>query len=119
MVRCGVDLIGFDQILPGDGRLDALAWSWARDEPSRASYCAIQRGDGRWISRRCTKRQQVACRRADGVWVVTLASVPHAASAAACRQVGGAPALPRTGAENVALREAAQAAGAGAVWLPL
>src|SRR3954469_13094106 len=33
MARCGVDLFGFDQLLPRDGRLDALVWSWAPDEP--------------------------------------------------------------------------------------
>jgi hypothetical protein len=118
MVRCGVDLIGFDQILPTDGRLDALAWSWAANEPSRAGDCAIQRSDGRWIARRCTKRQQAACRRADGRWVITLASVPASATTAACRQLSAKPSLPRTGAENEALRAAARAAGADAVWLP-
>ena len=28
-VRCGVDLLGFDQLLPTDGRLAALVWSFA------------------------------------------------------------------------------------------
>ena len=119
MVRCGVDLIGFDQILPSDGRLDAAVWSWARDEPSRAGDCAIQRGDGRWIARRCIKRHQAACRRPDGRWIVTLSSIPQSAATAACRQVSGSPALPRTGAENQALLDAARAAGAAAVWLPI
>jgi hypothetical protein len=119
MMRCGVDLIGFDQILPTDGRLDALAWSWAPNEPSRAGHCAIQRSDGRWIARRCTKRQQAGCRRADGRWIVTLSSIPASAATAACRQLSGKPALPRTGAENEALRQAATAAGATGVWLPV
>ncbi|HEX8745016.1 MAG TPA: hypothetical protein VF712_17965 [Thermoleophilaceae bacterium] len=118
MSRCGVDLLGFDQILPTDGRLAALAWSWAKDEPSSAGECTIQRSDGRWIARRCSKRHQAACRRADGSWIVTLASVPAAATTAACRQVSGKPSLPRTGADNEALREAAAAAGATSVWLP-
>ena len=30
LVRCGVDLLGFDQLLPGDGRLDAAVWSGRR-----------------------------------------------------------------------------------------
>jgi hypothetical protein len=117
LVRCGVELIGFDQILPTDGRLEALAWSWARNEPSRSDGCAIQRGDGRWVSRRCTKVHQVGCRRADGRWAVTLAAVQRAAAGAACRNVSGTPALPRSGAQNAALREAARAAGADVVWL--
>jgi hypothetical protein len=118
MTRCGVDLIGFDQILPTDGRLAAVAWSWAPNEPSRAGDCAVQRDDGRWISRKCSKRHQAACRRADGRWAVTLASVPATAATAACRQLSAKPALPRTGAENEALRQAARAAGAATVWLP-
>jgi hypothetical protein len=117
MSRCGVDLIGFDQILPTDGRLAALAWSWAQGEPSRSDGCALQREDGRWIARRCTKLHQAACRRADGRWIVTLARVPAAATAAACRQLSAKPAVPRTGAENESLREAARASGAAGVWL--
>ncbi|MEA2475675.1 MAG: hypothetical protein QOE06_3590 [Thermoleophilaceae bacterium] len=119
MTRCGVDLLGFDQILPNDGRLDAVAWSWAPDEPSRAGTCTIQRGDGRWIARRCNKRQQAACRRADGRWIVTLASVTADAATAACRQLSAKPTAPRTGAQNEALRDAARAAGASGVWLPV
>src|SRR3954452_23499508 len=47
MARCGVDLLGLDQLLGGDGRLDALVWSWARDEPRvGAGDCAVMRADG-------------------------------------------------------------------------
>ena len=35
MVRCGVDLFGFDQLVPGDDRLEALAWSLADGEIDR------------------------------------------------------------------------------------
>src|SRR3954469_8600450 len=45
MMRCGVDLVGLDQLLPHDGRLDALVWSWAPGEPSAATGCAVQRTD--------------------------------------------------------------------------
>ncbi|HEX8053292.1 MAG TPA: hypothetical protein VF517_09880 [Thermoleophilaceae bacterium] len=118
MSRCGVDLFGFDQILPRDGRLDALAWSWAENEPSRAGDCTIQRGDGRWIARRCTKRHRAACRRPDGRWVLTTSSLPAESALKACRARGGIPALPRTAAENEVLRSVAAAAGADGVWLP-
>jgi hypothetical protein len=118
MVRCGVDLLGFDQILPRDGRLEALAWSWAPDQPSEAGDCAVQRTDGRWTSRGCKKRHQAACRRPDGSWAVSAKAVKWKGAADVCRAVGGSPALPRTGAENVALRDVATAAGAGSVWLP-
>ena len=117
MSRCGVELLGFDQILPRDGRLDALAWSWAEGEPQRkVGDCTIQRGDGRWTARRCTKRHRAACRRPDGRWVVTATAQPADAAFRGCRQRGGEPALPRTAAENEALRQAAR--GADGVWLP-
>jgi hypothetical protein len=117
MTHCGVDLFGFDQLLPRDGRLDAAAWSWAENEPSNAGECTIQRTDGRWIARRCTKRHRAACRRADGSWVVTGSPVPASAAAQACRQRSAMAAAPRTGAENEALRHAARTAGADGVWL--
>lgn len=118
MSRCGVDLFGFDQLLPEDGRLAALAWSWAPDEPSRAGDCRIQRADGRWIARRCTKRHQVACRRPDGGWVVPLSLVTANQAERVCRQRSATPALPRTAFENESLREAAAAIDADGVWLP-
>src|SRR5207248_2463190 len=34
MVRCGVNIIGMDQLRPQDGRLAALVWSWAVNQPS-------------------------------------------------------------------------------------
>ena len=62
LVRCGVDLLGFDQLLPGDGRLDAAVWSWAPGEPRRgAGRCVIQRPtDARWEARPCSSRYGTA-----------------------------------------------------------
>jgi hypothetical protein len=96
---CGVDLFGFDQLVAGDPRLDALAWSWADGVPDRG--CAIARGsDGRWTSAPCRARRPVACRAAGGTWSVQ-------PSPAACRRVGARFAVPRTARENALLREAA------------
>jgi hypothetical protein len=117
MARCGVDLFGFDQLLPNDGRLAAVAWSWASNEPSNAGDCTIQRGDGRWIARRCTKRHRAACIRPDGRWTVTPSPLPADAAARACRQRSAVPATPRTGSQNAALQQAADDAGADGVWL--
>ena len=114
MIRCGVDLIGFDQILPTDGRLDALAWSWAPGEPSSASDCAIQRADGRWVARGCRERHRAACRRPDGTWVVSTKRVRASKAGSACGKLGATATPPRTGAQNVALREAA---GTATVWV--
>jgi hypothetical protein len=59
LVRCGVDLLGFDQLLPGDGRLDAAAWSWAPGQPRAGATlrCIVLRpSDGRWELRRCSPK---------------------------------------------------------------
>jgi hypothetical protein len=79
LVRCGVELLGFDQLLPDDGRLDAAVWSWAPGEPrAGAGRCVVQRpSDGRWEMRRCSKK------------------------------LGAAQPVPRTGYENERLRAAA------------
>jgi hypothetical protein len=115
MVRCGVDLIDFDQIVP-DERLDAVVWSWARDEPRSGGTCAAQGADGRWRAGTCYRRLPAACRRADGTWTVTKTPVSFFAASLACRVRGGHFAVPRTGYENQRLR-GARAGSASDVWL--
>ena len=118
MTRCGVDLFGFDQILPRDGRLDAAVWSWAPNEPAKAGDCTLQRSsDGRWVSRKCAKRHRAACVRPSGSWLVTASSVPASAAPASCRARGATHVTPRTGAQNEALRQASEAAGVDGVWI--
>jgi hypothetical protein len=108
--RCGVDLTGFDQLLPDDGRLPASVWSWAPDQPA-AGDCAIARADGRWESRSCAERHPVACREADGSWAVVGPAVPAAAALRRC--AGAEHSVPRTGYENSLLK----AVGGGDAWL--
>ncbi len=116
MTRCGVNLFGFDQLLPDDGRLQASIWSWAKDKPDAADGdCAVQRDDGRWITRPCDARRRAACLGPAG-WAPTPDAVTHGDAAAACRDQGATFGLPRTGYENSLLR---QAAGADEVWLDL
>lgn len=65
MMACGVNLFGFDQYEPGDGRLAASIWSWAPGQPdASAGSCTIQRPDGRWYSAACdgTRLQAAAPR---------------------------------------------------------
>ena len=115
MARCGVDLTGLDQLLPGDGRLDALVWSWERDEPAADSGdCAVQAPGGRWHARDCGEFHPVACRASDGTWSVTGPPVQAAGADAACAATGTEHAVPRTGFENELLE---LAAGGGEVWL--
>ncbi len=121
MARCGVDLLGMDQLLPADGRLENLVWSWAPGEPSSGS-CAVQRVDsrfpyGRWESRGCGERHPAACRTAGGSWLIGASVVPQTAARNGCRALGAQLAVPRTGYEAQQLRVAMQAAGAGVVWL--
>jgi hypothetical protein len=114
MTRCGVNLFGLDQILPDDGRIDASIWSWAAGQPDGAGgSCAVQRSDGRWLTRRCGSRHLAACRTASG-WTLSSRAGPYTGAASACRQVGGTFDLPRTGYENSRLRAVA---GDHSVWL--
>lgn len=114
MANCGVNLFGFDELLPQDGRLEATIWSWARDEPNAAAGgCTAQRSDGRWERRGCATRLRAAC-RASGGWVLTAKAVRYSAAAAACRALGARLDTPRDGYDNSLLH---QAAGNTATWL--
>lgn len=54
MTACGVNLFGFDQFHPGDGRVEASIWSWAPGEPRRENgACTVMRADGRWYAAPC------------------------------------------------------------------
>ena len=113
MTACGVNLFGFDQILPDDGRIAATIWSWAQDKPSRADgRCAVQRPDSRWVTRPCSVSHWAACSTAAG-WRITQRAVPYADARRACQALGAAFSLPRTGYDNRRLR----AVASGEVWL--
>lgn len=115
LLGCGVDLLGFDQLLPGDPRLDAAVWSWAPDEP-RAASCTMQLATGRWATSSCQRRRRAACATRAGGWVVPRGTAVQARARALCRRAGGRFAAPRTGRENAELRAAA---GTRTVWLPV
>ncbi len=55
MVRCGVNMIGFDLLEPFDARLAAIVWSWATNQPAtyRVGYCAVSGADARFRSEDC------------------------------------------------------------------
>jgi hypothetical protein len=111
--RCAVDITGFDQLLPYDGRLRASVWSWAPGQPTTGS-CALQKGDG-WHSADCRTRHPFACRTASG-WRIDRVSAP-AQARGRCKgaQVG----TPRYGWEAAQLQAAMRAAGVSGVWLSL
>lgn len=118
MVRCGVDMIGFDELGPDDGRLEALIWSWAVDEPviDAEWACAERREDGRFRMSDCTRELPYSCRIANGDWVVPERRGAWDQGDAVCAAVGGTFAVPPTGWENQRL---GVAAGPAPVWLPL
>ena len=113
MTACGVNVYGFYQLLPEDGRIQATLWSWAPNEPVSANgACTKQGADGRWYAADCTALLPAAC--ADGgTWTVT-APVAFADAAAACASLGRTFEVPRAGDQNSRLHAAAGATGA---WL--
>jgi hypothetical protein len=122
MARCGVDLFGLDQLVPTDGRLDALVWSWAPGEPLAGGDCAIQRVDaafpfGRWQARSCTEKHRVACRTPSGDWIVPKPVAAAENADATCGRAGAAHSVPRTGYENQLLRTAMEASRTRSAWL--
>ena len=116
MARCGVDLLGMDQVERTDPRFAALVWSWAPGQPKRARGCAAQ-FDGRWYALRCSRRLRVACRTADGRWRVPSRVVRWSRAPAQCRRRAAAFAVPATGYEAQQLRVAMERVGADRAWL--
>ncbi len=117
-LRCGVDLLGFDQLLPTDGRLEALVWTFAPGElDAPDGSCAVQRGsDGRWAARGCGEQRPAACQAGDGSWRVT-APTTRAAAPGLCRAQDARFTTPAR-ARDAALLQLATPGGAD-VWLPL
>lgn len=122
--RCAVDITGLDQLLPGDPRLAASVWSWARSEPVATGGCAVQAADG-WHAVPCSQRHAFACRTSTG-WRVERAARPHGSSrgvrphaSAGGRCRDGEVGTPRYGYEAVQLADAMRAAGVATVWLGL
>jgi len=118
MTDCGVNLFGFDQLLPEDGRIQSTLWSWAPDEPvAGAGSCTRQAPDGRWHAAPCTDLHPAACRSGD-TWSVTI-PVPALAAPAACAATGSTFALPRSGEQNARLRAVASTVGGAWVDYPI
>ena len=118
MMACGVDWLGLDQLVPDDGRLPALVWSFAAGQlDAPAGSCSVQRSDdGRWAGVPCERdRRPAACQRADGSWTVTKPA-PRASAAGRCVELGATFAVPRRGRDAHLLR---QAQGGRDAWLPL
>jgi hypothetical protein len=116
LARCGVDLVGLDQVTRDDLRFERLVWSWAEDEPRRRPGCAAQHA-GRWFALRCKRRLRVACRTRGGNWRVPRRHVTFKRAARRCKAAKMRWAVPRTGYETQRLRVAMERARAGRAWL--
>jgi hypothetical protein len=123
LVRCGVDMIGFDQLQPFDPRLDAVVWSWAPNEPS-SDGCAFLGDDGRFHSGDCGGNRAFACVDGGGNWSVAPAG-PWGNGPATCAASGASFSLPTSGYQNELLKVAAAGAEAwldygtiGGAWTP-
>jgi len=117
MVRCGVNIIGMDQLRPQDGRLAALVWSWATNQPAASGACAQQGSDGRFTAVSCSLARPAACQEANGAWQVTADAVEwnDAADECAAEFPGSQFAVPMNGYRNFMLQGAHH--GAPAIWL--
>lgn len=120
MARCGVDLLGLDQLVPEDPRLTALVWSWAKGQPG-PGRCAVQTFHGgtpstRWRTLDCGELRRPACRRGMS-WILGTEAVAENRGPADCRSRGARFAVPRTGFEAQLLRQRMQGASVGQVWL--
>ena len=129
MARCGVDLIGLDQVTgPDDPRFAALVWSWAPDSPAAPAAavrprCAAQVVGptlpfGGWRDQACHRLRRAACRRG-GEWLVPKAHASQADARGVCRRRDARLGVPRTGYQAQRLRRAMETAGAARAWLAL
>lgn len=122
MVRCGIDEVGLDQLVPGDPRLEAYVWSWAANEPSMSTpgTCASAGPDGRFVAWPCGTPLRAACiDPATAAWSITATAVSQADGEMACSDavLGSRFAVPRTGYSASLLHDAMAAAGVDRVWL--
>jgi hypothetical protein len=118
MVRCGVNLTGWDQLTPTDGRLKAFLWSWSRHGMQRAGRCAFQAANGRFRAGRCAVPRHYACVDGHLDWHVTAARGPGRDGRHVCSAEfpGSRFGVPPNGYRNWQLRHA-KARPADTVWL--
>lgn len=112
MARCGVNMIGLDNLVPFDERLAELVWSWAPGEP-RQGACAYQGRDGRFRSSGCGHKRRFACH--DGTtWTIPVRAGAWGQGAKVCARYGTSFAVPRTGFDNEQLKAVA---GGAELWM--
>lgn len=118
MVQCGVNLTGWDQLTPADGRLKAFVWSWARHSHRSSGSCAFQGRDGRFRAGPCDRPRHFACVDAHDDWHVTAGSGAADVGQSLCTEQfpGSQFGVPPNGYRNWQLRQA-RARPTETVWL--
>lgn len=102
MVECGVNLFGFDQLVPADPRLEALVWSWdTADGQPGPGHAAYRDTGGRFhaTDAEATERR-FACFSESGGWFASVATGAWADGHRVCAEEDGAFSVPHTGFEN-------------------
>jgi hypothetical protein len=117
MMRCGVNLTGWDQLMPSDGRLKAFVWSWAAGQPGSRDGCAYQSANGRFRVSSCAVKRHAACVR-HNKWRVTDKVGSARAGERLCRSEfrGSHFGVPPNGLRNLQLQHA-RPSKHGTVWL--
>ncbi|MFE8071089.1 ricin-type beta-trefoil lectin domain protein [Marinobacteraceae bacterium S3BR75-40.1] len=122
-MQCSLGIVGLDQLVPFDSRLEAAVWSWNPGEPNdyNGEDCAEQWGNGRFNDASCGAARPFACfAAAQRDWQVTSTSAAWWNGEAVCAQEFGSVyrfAVPKNGYDNQLLKEAKEARGFGSVWL--
>jgi hypothetical protein len=76
MVRCGVNLTGWDQLTPTDGRLRAFDWTWPKGHLGMPGRCVFQGSLGGFNRKACAVHYPAACVDRHLDWHVTTARGP-------------------------------------------
>lgn len=101
LVDCGVNLVGFDQYSPNDGRIAATVWSWAVNQPAEHG-CGYQGGDTHFRVASCSSAKPYGCVTNSYTWHTTAKAGPSSGGAAECAKEfrGSSYATPVNGLEN-------------------
>lgn len=119
LMRCGLNMPGFDRLYPADGRLEAAVWSWAENEPADdgALDCALHGADGRFRAANCAQPRAFACVSETDPDDWRLAGPGGWGGGADACGAGYRFSVPANGYANEKLKDAKAAAGISEAWL--
>jgi len=122
--RCGLGVIGLDQLSIGDARMEASIWSWSPGEPNNwedNEHCAEHWANGRFNDANCGVERRFACQDMNtGDWMITQQAGPWSDGETQCQNELGANyefQTPKNGFANEMLRGAKRALQLESVWV--